>query len=288
MKNIIIAKGIAQLKREVLEYRWGLIYIPLIISLIFIIFSAVFSYYWLFVREETLSATLTVNNIVLDFMYSNCSLMLLIYFFALVNYLSGCLYDDRKNKQILFWRSMPVSETMNVLIKVFLVMFVAPTFWLLINQIFSLLGVMIASICFSSLNGSSQITFPALGEGNVFIVPLQIYRDNLLGMLFISPFIGYLLLVSAWVKRFPMAIAFGVPMLLAFIDFLLGQLDLTIGVLPLLKLYGSLWMEIRSTFVLKEVFEFDSHLVLPLLVSLLIGGVLVSISIWLRNNRYEI
>lgn len=288
MKNIIMTKGMAQLKREVLEYRWGLIYIPLIISTIFIIFATGFSYYWLYIRKEMLDATLTVNSIVLDYMYSNCSLMLLIYFFVLANYLSGCLYDDRKSKQILFWRSMPVSETMNVLMKVVLVMFLAPTFLLLINQLFSFLGVMIASIYFSSLNASSQITFPALGEANVFIVPFQIYRDNLQGMLFIFPFIGYLLLISAWVKRFPMAIAFGVPMILALIDFLLGQLDLTIGVLSLLKLYGSLWMEIRSTFVLKEVFEFDSHLVWPLLISLLIGGVLVSISIWLRNNRYEI
>jgi ABC-2 type transport system permease protein len=288
MNNKFLVKSIAQLKREVLEYRWGLLYIPALLSALVVVCTVLFSYYWLYVRKEVVSSDFTINSAAMEFMYLNCAILLFFYFFILANYLSSCLYDDRKSKQILFWRSMPVSETMNVLIKILVVVFLVPTLILFMNAIMSIMGIAIAYFCVGGLNSELQIPFSSDTEGNIFVVILEIYRDNLLGMLFIAPFIGYLLMVSAWVKRFPMAIAFGVPMLVTFIDFLLGRLDLTIGVLPLWKLYGGLWMEIRSAFVLREVFEFNLELVWPLLISIVIGGVLVSISIWLRNNRYEI
>jgi len=288
MKNTLIMKCSAQLKREVLEYRWSFIYIPLFLSLLVTIFCLGFSFYWLFIRKEALGSEHTLNGTTLEFMYANTSLMLMVYFFALTNYLSSCLYDDRKSKQILFFRSMPVSESLNVMMKVVVAMIVIPTLLLLINEVVSLIGVVVGSIFFVALNDSSQIVFPALSDANVFVVPLQIYLDNLQGMFFVLPFIGYLLLISAWAKRFPMVIAFGVPMLLAFIDFLLGQVNLTIGVIDLLTLYGLWWAEIRSTFGLRVVFEFEWQHLMPLLKSVLIGGLLISASIWLRNNRCEI
>jgi len=252
------------------------------------VFAVVFTYYWLFIRNEHLGQTLTLNDIALEYMYTNCSMLMFIYFYVLVNYISSCLYDDRKTKQILFWRSMPVSETMNVLTKVFLVVVLVPTFFLVINEAFIILASIVGSIYLIMLDDSARIVFSPIDNGNAFVVPWIIYRDNLFGMVFILPMIGYLLLVSAWVKRFPVAIAFGIPMFLTFIDYLLGQLDLTIGVMSLVKRYGAILFEIKSTFVLREVFEFQLQFWMPWLISVFIGALFIVISIWLRNNRYEI
>jgi ABC-2 type transport system permease protein len=202
--------------------------------------------------------------------------------------LLNSLYDDRKSKQILFWRSMPVSETVNVLMKVFVVAIVAPTFLLCINQMVSLIFAILGSVFFFSVNNSSAVISPAITDVNAFFIPLEIYRDNLLGMLFMLPLIGYFLFVSAISRRFPMAIAFGVPMLLVLIDFLLGRINLTIGVISLLQLYKDMLVDIKSAFVLKEVFELQSDFIKYLVFSFGIGGLLIAASIWLRNNRYEI
>lgn len=288
MSNIKMNQFVAQLKREILEYKLGMIYVPLILSGLFVIFCTGFAYYWMFVRKEFPETELRLNGFIMEFMYANCAIMLLVYTFVLINYLLNSLYDDRKSKQILFWRSMPVSETVNVLMKVFVVAIVVPTFLLCINQIVSVIFAIFGSIFFFSVNDSPTVVSPAITDVNAFLIPLEIYRDNLLGMLFMLPLIGYFLFVSAISKRFPMAIAFGVPMLLVLIDFLLGRINLTIGIITLLHLYKDMLVDIKSAFVLKEVFELQSDFIKHLAFSFGIGGLLIAASIWLRNNRYEI
>ena len=39
------------------------------------------------------------------------SFMILVLLAVTINYLLGCLYNDRKDRSILFWKSMPVSDT---------------------------------------------------------------------------------------------------------------------------------------------------------------------------------
>lgn len=287
MNNIKRNQFVAQLKRELIEYKFGMIYLPLILSGLLTIFFVGLAYYFIFIREKMPESETTLNGVVLEFMYANCAIMLVVYTFVLINYLLNSLYDDRKNKQILFWRSMPVSETVNVLMKVFVVAVVAPTLLLCINQLVTILVAILGSIFLIVIGSASHIVFP-VGEANAFIIPLEIYMDNLLGMLFMLPLIGYFLFVSAISKRFPMAIAFGVPVLLVLIDFMLGRINLTIGVISLLHIYKDMLVDIKSAFVLKEVFELQSDFIRHLLFSFGIGGLFIAASIWLRNHRYEI
>ena len=287
MNNIKRNQFVAQLKRELIEYKFGMIYLPLILSGLLTLFFVGLAYYFIFFREKMPESETTLNGVVLEFMYANCAIMLVVYTFVLINYLLNSLYDDRKNKQILFWRSMPVSETVNVLMKVFVVAVVAPTLLLCINQLVTILVAILGSIFLIVIGSASHIVFP-VGEANAFIIPLEIYMDNLLGMLFMLPLIGYFLFVSAISKRFPMAIAFGVPVLLVLIDFMLGRINLTIGVISLLHIYKDMLVDIKSAFVLKEVFELQSDFIRHLLFSFGIGGLFIAASIWLRNHRYEI
>lgn len=281
-------KFVAQFKREIIENKWSLVYTPLIVSAVYLISVAVFIYYWLFVMKQPLEPGITLNELAIDVMYTNCSMIVTLYFLLSLNYLSNCLYEDRKNKQILFWRSMPVSETFAVLTKISVVMLFMPLMVMLFNLLIASVASLVGAIYLSMLGADAAISFPSMDKAHAFILPFEILKDNLFGMLFVLPFVGYFLLVSALVKRFPLIIALVVPSLVLYIDFLLGKLELTIGVLDLGKQYFFFWQDIGATFILREPFVFKWEYMSPILIGGLIGAAFVAGSIWLRNNRYEI
>ena len=47
-------------------------------------------------------------------------------FFVLFFYLLGALYDDRRDRSVLFWKSLPVSDTATVASKALAAMVIAP------------------------------------------------------------------------------------------------------------------------------------------------------------------
>lgn len=286
--SVSVRKFTAQFKREIIENKWSLVYTPLIVSAVFLVSLAVFVYYWLFVMKQPWQSGVTLNDLALDVMYANCGMIMALYFFLSLNYLSNCLYEDRKNKQILFWRSMPVSETFSVLTKLSVVMLFMPLMVMLINFLMATVSFLVGSLYISLLDASATINFSTPDQTNVFSLPFSVLKDNLFGMLFVFPFIGYFLLVSALVKRFPLIIALLVPALILYVDFLLGKLNLTIGVLDLSKQYFFFWQDVGATFILREPFVFQWEYMGPILFGMAIGAALIAGSIWLRNNRYEI
>src|SRR5699024_8479380 len=49
---------------------------------------------------------------------------------VLLFYLSSCLYDERKDRSILFWKSLPVSDSMTVMSKLLTACLLAPLLYL--------------------------------------------------------------------------------------------------------------------------------------------------------------
>ena len=281
-------KFVAQFKREIIENKWSLVYTPLIVSAVYLVSVAIFIYYWLFVLKQPLDAGVTLNDMLIDVMYTNCAMIMTLYFLLSLNYLSNCLYEDRKNKQILFWRSMPVSETLTVLTKVSVIMLFMPLMVMLLNFVITGISSVVGAAYLSLLDANAAISFPSPDKAHAFILPFEVFKDNLFGMLFVFPFVGYFLLVSALVKRFPLIIALLVPSLIDYIDFLLGKMDLTIGVLDLCKEYFFCWQDIGATFILREPFDFRWDHMSAILIGAIIGAGFIAGSVWLRNNRYEI
>lgn len=288
MMSNAMNKFVAQFKREIIENKWSLVYTPLIVSAVYLVSLSIFIYYWLFVLKQPLDAGVTLNDMLIDVMYTNCAMIMTLYFLLSLNYLSNCLYEDRKNKQILFWRSMPVSETFAVLTKVSVIMLFMPLMVMLLNLVITGISSLVGAAYLSLLDASAVISFPSVDKAHAFILPFEVFKDNLFGMLFIFPFVGYFLLVSALVKRFPLIIALLVPSLIIYIDFLLEKMDLTIGVLDLCKQYFFFWQDVGATFILREPFYFKWEYTGAILLSCLVGAALTVGSIWLRNNRYEI
>lgn len=122
-------------------------------------------------------------------------------FFAVMNlystwYLLDCLYADRKDRSILFWKSLPISDTKTVLAKLFTGVLVIPLVYFIAADISTLLIAFIVSVRTHSTvaDGLWQIDLW------VQLQALWIYLIVTTAIWYL-PFVGYLLVISAWAKR---------------------------------------------------------------------------------------
>ena len=115
-------------------------------------------------------------------------------------YLLDCLYAERKDRSILFWKSMPVSDGMTVLSKCTVAFIVVP------------LGVFLLAILAGFLFCAILAARVALAGAPAIIGwdTLEWLRSELamllilvLGVLWYAPIGACLLLVSAWARRIP-------------------------------------------------------------------------------------
>ncbi|MES2824075.1 MAG: hypothetical protein V4732_10775 [Pseudomonadota bacterium] len=322
-------KIITQFKRELWENKSGFIYTPLIITGLYLLIAIGFFIYFgvtnnvSMAHEQTMSSQCNgdffcyrnnsdeidsaaeqkpvslvanilkdptaFNGMVLQAMYANCALLTVIFSFVLSTYVLRCLFEDRKNREILFWRSMPVSETTNVLVKVAIILLAAPLALLLINELVTFIFVVIGVVIFS-LNGASVTYLMAsIVNGNALFIPLQIFYENIFGLFMLMPVIGYLLFASAFAKKSPFLTSVLIPIVLIVMDVMLNKvLGINLGIIDVLGLYAGAIAQVKSAYLLQSSLLLDSSILLPFIVSVLIGALLVSGAIWLRNNRYEI
>jgi ABC-2 type transport system permease protein len=127
-------------------------------------------------------------------------------------YCLAALYDDRRDRSILFWKSLPVSDQMTVLSKVLTALCVAPMITIAIGTAASLLMLFIglAAVAFSGLNLFGLI----LGNPDFYLAPLRLIGLLPVYMLWAIPTVGWLLMVSAWARSKVFLWAVGVPTLL--------------------------------------------------------------------------
>jgi ABC-2 type transport system permease protein len=114
-------------------------------------------------------------------------------------YLMDCLYAERKDRSILFWKSLPVSDASTVISKLLVAVVVVP------------LGVyltaMVCSVLFQTI-WSVRTAFgwlPNIVVGWDTVAWLKVQALMLYGllvsMLWFAPMAAFLLLVSAWARR---------------------------------------------------------------------------------------
>jgi ABC-2 type transport system permease protein len=157
---------------------------------------------------------------VLDFGFQMLSMPLslglwLVMFF----YLLACLYDERRDRSILFWKSMPVSDGMTVLAKLVTGVLFIPLIYLVCIAILQFLAlIMLSLVSFNSETSATEMIWTSSGlVGNwmSYIGVILFYSAWSL------PFFAWLMLVSAAARSLPLAWALGVPAALALIERLL-------------------------------------------------------------------
>jgi ABC-2 type transport system permease protein len=114
-------------------------------------------------------------------------------------YLLDCLYVERKDRSILFWKSMPVSDAATVLSKLLVATVVVPlgVFVLAILTGFVFQGIWSARVA------AGAVPDIAVGWDTIAWLKsegLMLY-GLVVGILWFAPFATFLLLVSAWARR---------------------------------------------------------------------------------------
>ncbi len=238
--------------------------------------------------NEIAKDTEAFNGYVVSVMYANCILLFLVFSIVLGTYALRCLFDDRKNKDILFWRSMPVSETTNVLVKLCMLLLVAPAIILVLNFIVTLTALLIGLIFFGVNGVKLGYLISSAVKGGAFYIPFQIFYELFFGLLTLLPVIGFAFFASAFAKKTPF-FTFMSPMILLVVELILSKVfGINLGIIDLFTAYGSAISNARAAFVLQESFVFQSYMIVPLFICISIGAAFIAGTIWLRNNRYEI
>ncbi len=131
---------------------------------------------------------------------------LVVFFFCL-----GALFDERKDRSVLFWKSLPVSDTATVLSKVAIALIVAPLITLGIATATSILSLLL--ICMGAAASGLHGLGDAFGNVNLYLAPFQVAAILPVYFLWALPTVGWLMMVSAWARTKPFLWAVGAPLL---------------------------------------------------------------------------
>ena len=121
-------------------------------------------------------------------------------------YCLDSLYAERKNKSILFWRSLPITDSETVASKFLTAAIAIPVIAWGVIVVTHIVVLLLAGIYVGLQGGSSG--FLIWKSAPVIDVWFGLLLFMLLLPIWFSPFIGWFLFVSAWTKRSPLLMAF--------------------------------------------------------------------------------
>jgi len=133
------------------------------------------------------------------------SLFMLVLLLVSANYLLAALFSDRRDRSILFWKSMPVSEWQEVLAKYGIAMLVAPLLFVLASILAQLLCLLLGMLLLWRMEMDpyaalvDKLDFLTLFGGQLAAWPLM--------SLWLAPTYAWLLLASAGATRSPFMLA---------------------------------------------------------------------------------
>jgi len=130
-------------------------------------------------------------------------------FFALL----ACLYDERKDQSILFWKSLPVSDTATVMSKLIFVIWVAPLVTIAAVIMAQFLIVTVSSIFVE--DGMSGRIWAA---SQIWWRPLELLVGYFMLGVWALPLMGWVLVVSAWANKLPVLWVIGVPWVVGLLE----------------------------------------------------------------------
>ena len=124
----------------------------------------------------------------------------------IIFYSLSSLYTERKDKSILFWRSLPVTDAETVVSKVLTAIVAIPLITIAFIAVTHILALMITSVWVGSRGADAwHLIWEAAPLLDVWGVVLMF----MLGItIWLSPYVGWFLLVSSYVTRTPMLFAF--------------------------------------------------------------------------------
>jgi ABC-2 type transport system permease protein len=131
--------------------------------------------------------------------------------FIVFSYCLGALHNERRDRSLLFWKSLPVSDRETVLSKAAMALLVAPAITVAAACVSSILILLM--FCGAVALAGVNLFGVALSSPELYLTPLRIVALLPLYALWALPTVGWLLMVSAWARSKPILWAIGVPLL---------------------------------------------------------------------------
>lgn len=188
-------------KRELLEYR-SIYLAPLALAGV-VLLGFVFVLFSLPHTMRTLSSLDPAQQRdALAQPYDFCAgLIMAAAFLVSIFYSVDALYGERRDRSILFWKSMPVSDFTTVLAKATIPLFVLPLLAFAVTAVTQAIMLLLSSVVLLA-NGLSFATLWSQLQLYPELTGL-LYHLVTAHMLWYAPFYAWLLLVSAWARRAP-------------------------------------------------------------------------------------
>ncbi len=217
----------ALIRREFWEHRGAFIKAPVIMSTVLLVI-AVLGYIISLVFAKKSGSVEIMNKGINELhklsttqlstfwdiqLISTSTLFLLVLYIVLFFFILGCLFDDRKDGSIQFWKSLPISDTETVLSKLITAMIFVPLVFTAVFTLYMLANMVLTSLLlmFHGQNPWPLVWVPAnLGKG-----VLTMLMGAFTQMLWALPIYGWLMFSSAWTKRRPFLFATFIPLLVA-------------------------------------------------------------------------
>jgi ABC-2 type transport system permease protein len=133
--------------------------------------------------------------------------------FVVFFYCLSALYGDRRDRSILFWKSLPVSDHMTVLSKVLTAVCVAPVITTVIGTATSLIVLMLVAL--ASTSAGLNLFGALFLSPNLYLAPAYLVALLPVYILWALPTVGWLLMVSSWARSKVFLWAVGAPLLMA-------------------------------------------------------------------------
>ena len=169
-------------------------------------------------QSEDLRAKVIYNGILVSSELFTTVLAFVVFF-----YLLGSLYDDRKDRSILFWKSLPASDTLTLVSKLLCAMFLAPLIFFVIFLLTQFAMAIIGSIMVLSVGENPWTLF--LSVTNPFKAWGFILLTYFAMAIWALPLYGWLILVSSFAPRVPLVFAVLPPVIFAVLQIWLKFLE---------------------------------------------------------------
>ncbi|MDE2345759.1 MAG: hypothetical protein KGL13_04750 [Gammaproteobacteria bacterium] len=213
-------------------------------------------------------------------------------------YLMDCLYSDRKDRSVMFWRSMPVSDTAMVLSKLFTAMVTAPAIAFVVVVGFEIAAGLIVGAA-GAVTGIGLLS--NYHAAAVLLGWFTLAVAFLVQSLWLLPYYGWFLLCSAWARKLPLAWTVMVPLAMMLAELVVFHTHYISKMIlgHLARWFGMLHSN-QAEFVvgqsgidqhgqLMTLSSVLSYLVRPeMWIGVIIGVVFTIGAVWLRRNRSEI
>jgi len=218
-------------------------------------------------------------------------------FFVAVFYLQSCLYADRKDRSILFWKSLPLRETESTLTKFLFAIFFIPLLSFAVSLVLQI-GTAVAL----------SLSAGGVGDDSFLDIFFNVDLINIMSISFVFilfcalkslPLYAWLMLSSAWAKRSPFLVAVIPPLAIIALEMLIyGSthfLTLLANLIFVIDVGGDGFdfSNMESGMLLRDGLSVIATALMNIspavaFISATVTIVFLSAAIWLRNNRYEI